>query len=390
MPSLGSRPHDPLAAADGSIWWTGQWSNVLGRVDPKTGAMKEFPLKTPQSGPHGLVDDKAGNIWYTGISKNHIGKLDPKTGEVTEYPMPDPKARGPHTPIFDQKGILWFTLQSGMVGRLIPETGEVKVSSSPTANTYPYGIQVNSKGVPWYVDFRGNRVGSVDPVTMEIREYPLPDPAARPRRIALTPDDVVWYTDFARGYLGRFDPKTGQVKEWLSPGGPQVGAVRHRHGRRHRLVQRIGRQAEHARAIRHQDGEIPDLGDSVGRRRRPQHDGDGGWQPRAGVQRRQSRRAGRGEEEQRQITINQRRQTPWQMSHGVELLTEPRLESPPYPRDERAAKQRLTVRHACCSGSRLELIAVMFVLLLLTLATLPMWPYSINGRISRPQGAVSR
>jgi virginiamycin B lyase len=221
VPSLGSRPHDPLAAADGSIWWTGQWSNVLGRVDPKTDAIKEFPLKTPQSGPHGLVSDRAGNIWYTGISKNHIGKLDPKTGAVTEYPMPDAKARGPHTPIFDQKGILWFTLQSGMVGRLIPETGEVKVSSSPTANTYPYGIQVNSKGVPWYVDFRGNRLGSVDPVTMEIREYPLPDPAARPRRIALTPDDVVWYTDYARGYLGRFDPKTGQTKEWLSPGGPQ-------------------------------------------------------------------------------------------------------------------------------------------------------------------------
>jgi virginiamycin B lyase len=221
VPSLGSRPHDPLAAADGSIWWTGQWANVLGRVDPKTDAIKEFPLKTPQSQPHGLVTDKAGNIWYTGIGKNHIGKLDPKTGNVTEYPITDAKARGPHTPIFDQKGILWFTLQSGMVGRLIPETGELKVSASPTANTYPYGIQVNSKGVPWYVDFRGNRLGSVDPVTMEIREYPLPDPAARPRRIALTPDDVVWYTDFARGYLGRFDPKTGQVKEWPSPGGPK-------------------------------------------------------------------------------------------------------------------------------------------------------------------------
>jgi virginiamycin B lyase len=219
VPSLGSRPHDPLAAADGSLWWTGQFANVLGRLDPKTGAMKEYPLKRPQSGPHGLVADKAGNIWYTGINQNYIGKLDPKTGDVTEYPMPDPKARGPHTPIFDQKGILWFTLQSGMVGRVIPETGEVKVSSTPSADTYPYGIQVNSKGVPWYVDFRGNRLGSIDPVTMQIREYVLPDAAARPRRIALTPDDVVWYTDYARGYLGRFDPKTGQTREWPSPGG---------------------------------------------------------------------------------------------------------------------------------------------------------------------------
>jgi virginiamycin B lyase len=35
VPSLGSRPHDPLAAADGSLWWSGQWANVLGRLDPK-------------------------------------------------------------------------------------------------------------------------------------------------------------------------------------------------------------------------------------------------------------------------------------------------------------------------------------------------------------------
>src|SRR5262245_8314428 len=54
LPTLGQRPHDPLASSDGMIWWTGQWANVLGRLDPKTGAMKEFPLKTPNSGPHGL------------------------------------------------------------------------------------------------------------------------------------------------------------------------------------------------------------------------------------------------------------------------------------------------------------------------------------------------
>src|SRR5262245_13753402 len=60
VPSLGSRPHDPLAGSDGSIWWTGQFANVLGRLDPKTNAMKEFPLKVPNSGPHGLTEDASG------------------------------------------------------------------------------------------------------------------------------------------------------------------------------------------------------------------------------------------------------------------------------------------------------------------------------------------
>ncbi|HYU78787.1 MAG TPA: hypothetical protein VEK56_07365 [Vicinamibacterales bacterium] len=221
VPTLGSRPHDPLAAADGSLWWTGQFASRLGRLDPKTGTMKEYPLKTADSGPHGLVEDKAGNIWFTGITKNYVGKLDPKTGDVTEYPLPQ-GFRGPHTPIFDQKGTLFFTVQSGGVGRLNTQTGEMKVVAPPSApSSYPYGMVVNSKGEPWYVDFRGNRIGRVDPATMEIKEYTLPDPAARPRRVAITADDILWYSDYARGYLGRFDPATGAVREWPSPGGPQ-------------------------------------------------------------------------------------------------------------------------------------------------------------------------
>jgi virginiamycin B lyase len=218
VPSLGSRPHDPLAGADGSLWWTGQFANVLGRLDPKTGTMKEFPLKVPNSGPHGLTEDTSGNIWFSGISGNYVGKLDPKTGEVTEHKLPE-GFRGPHTPVFDQKGTLFFTVQSGAVGRLDPKTGEMKVVEPPSKPTYPYGMVVNSKGVPWYVDFRGNRLGRVDPVTMEIKEFTLPDAEARPRRIAITPDDVLWYSDYARGYLGRLDPTTGAVREWPSPGG---------------------------------------------------------------------------------------------------------------------------------------------------------------------------
>ena len=221
LPTLGQRPHDPLAAGDGSIWWTGQYANRLGRLDPTTSTAREYPLETSNSGPHGLIEDAAGHIWYTAMSVNRIGRFDPATGIVTEYPMPDPQARGPHTPIFDQRGVLFFTLQSGHVGRINPGTGDVTVARTPTANTYPYGIQVNSKGVPWYVDFNGSRVGSVDPVTLAITEYRLPNAASRPRRIALTPDDAVWYTDYPRGYLGRFDPATGEVREWLSPGGPR-------------------------------------------------------------------------------------------------------------------------------------------------------------------------
>ena len=221
-PTLGSRPHDPLASADGTIYWAGMWANVIGHVDPKTGALKEFPLKTPMSGPHGLTEDKAGNIWYAANTGAHIGKLDPKTGQITEYKMPDPAARDPHTPLFDRKGQLWFTLQqANMVGRLNPATGEIKLVTMPQPRSNPYGMVMLSNGDPLICEFGGNRLASFNIDTMAITEYTLPNAESRPRRIAIAPGDVIWYGDYSRGYLGRYDTKTKQTKEWPSPSGPQ-------------------------------------------------------------------------------------------------------------------------------------------------------------------------
>jgi virginiamycin B lyase len=98
LPTPGTRPHDPLAAPDGTIWFTGHMANLLGHIDPKTGDIKEYHTNTPMSGPHGLVMDKQGNIWFTANFKAYIGKFEPKTGKFTEYPL-DPEARDPHTPI---------------------------------------------------------------------------------------------------------------------------------------------------------------------------------------------------------------------------------------------------------------------------------------------------
>jgi virginiamycin B lyase len=220
LPTFGSRPHDPMVAHDGTIWWTGQLANKLGRLDPQTGQMKEYPVD-PQSGPHGLVEDKDGNVWFTGNFRGFIGKLDPKSGEVKEYPLHNPHARDPHTIVIDHDGIVWFTVQVGnFVGRLDPATGDIKLVQPPTANARPYGMAVNSKNQVFFVEFGAPKIATID-ANMHIVEYLLPNPAARPRRIAITPDDQVWYTDFARGYLGHLDPESGKVEEFASPSGPQ-------------------------------------------------------------------------------------------------------------------------------------------------------------------------
>jgi len=222
VPTPGSRPHDPMYAPDGSVWYTGQMANVLGRFDPKTQQFKEFHLKTPDSGPHGLIPDSAGNVWFTANFKAYIGKLDPRTGSVAEYPMPDAAARDPHTLLLAPNGNIYFTVQGGnMIGRLDPKTGAVKVVPSPTPRSNPYGMVVDSHGVPFFVEFGSNKVGRIDPETLQVREYVLPHADSRPRRVAITPDDIIWYTDYSRGYLGRLDPKTWETSEWPSPSGPK-------------------------------------------------------------------------------------------------------------------------------------------------------------------------
>jgi virginiamycin B lyase len=222
VPSKGAHPHDPAVGPDGSLWFTEQMVNKLGRLDPKTGAFKEFSLiQGKNSGPHGLAPDRDGNIWFTANFAGYIGRLDPRTGKVTEYPMPNEKADDPHTAVFAANGILWFTVQGGnMVGRLDPQTGKIELREVPTESALPYGIQINSKGVPVFCELGTNKMASINPQTMTITEYPLPE-GVRPRRLAIAADDTVYFTDFKSGHLGTLITSTGAVKLYLSPGGTE-------------------------------------------------------------------------------------------------------------------------------------------------------------------------
>jgi virginiamycin B lyase len=220
-PTLGQRSRDPVEAADGSIWWAGQWGNLIGRIDPKTGEMKEYPL--PRNAmPHTVTIDAKGNVWYTGNKNGTIGYLDPKTGKITEYKMPDPAAKDPHTLVFDNRGIAWFTLQqSNMVGRFDPATEAIKLVTLKTPNSKPYGIKIDAEGNPWFACNGRPCLYKIDPATMELTEVRLPLPGTTVRRLDIAEDGMIWYVNSGEGRLGRLNPKTGEIKEWPSPSGPK-------------------------------------------------------------------------------------------------------------------------------------------------------------------------
>jgi virginiamycin B lyase len=217
-PSLGQRTRDPVEAKDGAIWYAGQFGNVLGRIDPATGAIKEWTLP-PKSLPHTVVLDANDTPWFTGNANGTIGKLDPATGKATVYKMPDPKARDPHTAVFDKDGILWFSLQqSNMFGRLDPATGDIKLVTSKTTDSKPYGVKIDADGNPWFSCNGAPCLMKVDRKTMEMTEFKLPQ-GSTVRRLDIAADGMVWYVNSSLGRLGRLDPKTGQITEWTSPSG---------------------------------------------------------------------------------------------------------------------------------------------------------------------------
>jgi virginiamycin B lyase len=221
VPTLGQRSRDPIQTADGNIWWNGQFGSLIGRLDPRTGVMKEWKLD-PEARPHSITPDAQGNIWYTGNANGTMGRLNPATGEIKVFKMPDPDARDPHTAVFHPNGTLYFTLQqSGMLGGLNPATGEIALVRTPTTRALPYGMKVNSKGQIWISYNGAGKLAMLDPATMAVREFPLPDPASRSRRLAIASDDTVWFVNSALGRIGRMNPQTGEVKEWPSPSGPQ-------------------------------------------------------------------------------------------------------------------------------------------------------------------------
>ena len=221
VPTLGQRSRDPVEAPDGSIWWVGQWLDIVGRIDPATGEMREYPLPAGAK-PHSVTPDEDGIMWYLGNKNATIGRLDPESGEIVEYPMPEPEARDPHTGEFDGEGRFWFTLQhSNRVGRLDTETGEIQLVELDRPRSRPYGIKIDADGHAWVACNGGPCLYRLDGESMTATRIDLPNQESHVRRLDIAEDGVIWYVNSGAGRLGRYDPNSGEIREWPSPSGPR-------------------------------------------------------------------------------------------------------------------------------------------------------------------------
>ncbi len=224
-PRVGA--HDVWAdpAPGGPVWFSAQRSGELGRLDPQTGKVEMIPLGS-RSSPHGVILDANGAPWLTDSGQNAIVRVDPKTRAVKSWPLPEGTGYANlNTAIFDKAGIHWFTGQSGYYGRLDPKSGDLKVFEAPKGRG-PYGIHATPDGTVYYASLAGSHIARIDAASGKAAVIEPPTRGQGARRVWSDSKGLVWVAEWNSGQLSRYDPKTGAWAQWKAPGAsPQVYAV---------------------------------------------------------------------------------------------------------------------------------------------------------------------
>ena len=220
----GSHPHDVAPARDGTVWYTGQHTDELGRLDPRTGDIRRVPLGSG-SAPHGVIVGPDGAAWVTDGGLNAIVRVDGRTHRVRRFPLPTSRYANLNTAVFDRRGMLWFTGQSGIYGRVDPKTGRVRVWSAPRG-TGPYGITVTPAGAVYYASLAGSHIARIDTRTGRATILQPPTRGQGARRVWSDSKGRIWVSEWNAGKLARYDPRTRGWREWRLPGAnPQPYAV---------------------------------------------------------------------------------------------------------------------------------------------------------------------
>jgi virginiamycin B lyase len=221
LPDKGDRLlHDPHFDQEGNVWYTDRGGDRIGKLDPRTGAWKDYAIPDPRAFPHGLTVDSEGYPWWVG--NRDLGRIDPKTGKMDIYPI-DPTGRREfhgHTVVVDSKKNVWFTnIIENKLGKWDFETKKITLWEAPSQNAYPYGVVVDKNDKIWMAEWIRCKFTKFDPVTETFTEYSPPSGPCVLKRLRLDSQGMIWFADgvFRAGKLGRMDPHTGKMVEYTLP-----------------------------------------------------------------------------------------------------------------------------------------------------------------------------
>jgi virginiamycin B lyase len=273
LPRPTIEPHDVILDGKGQVWYTNFGEMYLGKLDQKTGATSEIPVKTFKPGfPVGTLDigiDKGGDFWIGMMFQGAIARFDPKTEQFTYYPMPaegnnnvtqlnmlglehqvdgkvwtnnagnqevyridlasgkfetwDPMKQlpGRHS-IYgiasDSKNNLWFMeFQDNYIGRIDAKTGALSFFRAPTEHSRNRRGVMDDQDRLWFAEYRGNKIGMFDTNEQTFKERSLPTPWTGPYYPVVDRNGEIWTGGMTTDRVVRLDPKTNKSVEYMLP-----------------------------------------------------------------------------------------------------------------------------------------------------------------------------
>ena len=173
-------------------------SGKVGRLDPETGAIREFELPTAYSQPQGIVAGADGALWGTEAAGNRIFRMT-TDGRATEFPIPTPNSV-PVAIAPGRYGYLWVSeLEGGNLLR-VSRNGSMKEFRLP-AGARPYGLVSAPDGNVWFADRGTNRIGQVTPAG-RVFDFPIASPNAQPTAILALGLGSFAFTEFVANRVG--------------------------------------------------------------------------------------------------------------------------------------------------------------------------------------------
>jgi streptogramin lyase len=234
LPRKTMQPHDAVMGDDGYVWLSNFGENSIQRLDPKTGAVKEYAYEQTRPGPYsnGNLDlefDKDGYLWLGMMNQTGISKFDRKTEKWTHYPIPkemldEETQTAMVAPVNHHvDGKIWInSAEKPRVARFDVKSGRFEGWTEPFKGMQgghsAYGTYTDSQNNVYLNDFPSQYIWRIDAKTGEVKSFKTPTDMSRPRRGRFDSQDRLWFAEWWGNKVGMFDTKSGEFMEWNVPG----------------------------------------------------------------------------------------------------------------------------------------------------------------------------
>ena len=229
LPRLWLATHDVAGDSQGYLWYSPHRSPYIGKLDPRTGFVKEYRIPdTPGAHPgtHWITVTPDDVIWSSQNWAQKLTRFDPRTETFHQITPPmRPNPDGSPRPLNSPMGGNWAVAPDGYIWKardrkvvkVSPETGEY-LEEYPLKNLDgTYGSAVTADGNY----FGGGGWGTDWVVLFDIRKGEVVERKARtpnqgPGRGNFDLQNNGWFGGKG-GALVKIDPRTRRVKEYFAP-----------------------------------------------------------------------------------------------------------------------------------------------------------------------------